>query len=69
MKKKFFVATILLAVFSFFMISSVFATNGMDSMVNGVRNAVGGAENAMEDAGRTAVNGVRDGMNTVDNTV
>lgn len=41
---------------------SVFA---MGDAVNGVRNAVGGAENAVEDVGNGIVGGVRSGLNTL----
>ena len=41
---------------------SVFA---MGDTVNGIRNAVGGAENAVEDVGNGIVGGVRSGLNTL----
>lgn len=67
MKKKLFVVAILLAIFSFSLISSAFANVNMDTAVNGVRNFVGGAENVIEDAGQGVTNGVKNGMNTIDN--
>lgn len=67
MKKKLFVTAILLAIFSFAFVSFTFAANGMDEAVNGVRNFVGGAENVVEDAGKGAVTGIRDGLNTIGN--
>ena len=68
MTNKILIVTTLLVAFLFFATSYTFAANNMGSdMVNGVRNVVGGAENAIEDAGRGIVNGVRSGTNTVEN--
>ncbi len=67
MKKKFLAIAILFAVFSFALVSYTFAANGMDKAVNDVRNFVGGAENVVEDAGKGAVDGIRDGINTIGN--
>ena len=64
MKNKFFIVATLLAILSLFAVSYTFATT---NAVNDVRNAVGGAENVIEDTGKGIANGVRDGMNTVEN--
>ena len=67
MKKKLFITAIVLAIFTFAFIPNVFANTDMDNAVNGIRNFVGGAENVMEDAGKSVVNGVKDGANAVGN--
>lgn len=67
MKKKLFIAAILLSIFTFAFIPNVFANTGMDNAVNGIRNFVGGAENVVEDAGKGVVDGVKDGVNAVGN--
>lgn len=64
MKNKFFIVATLLAILSLFAVSYTFATT---NAVNDVRNAVGGAENVIEDTGKGIANGVRNGMNTVEN--
>ena len=67
MKKKLFITAIVLAIFTFAFIPNAFANTDMDNAVNGIRNFVGGAENVMEDAGKSVVNGVKDGANAVGN--
>ena len=67
MKKKLFITAIVLAIFTFAFIPNAFENTDMDNAVNGIRNFVGGAENVMEDAGKSVVNGVKDGANAVGN--
>ena len=67
MKKKLFITAIVLAIFAFAFIPNVFANTDMDNAVNGIINFVGGAEIVMEVAGKSVVNGVKDGANAVGN--
>lgn len=68
MKKKFIISTIILTIITLFTIPYAFAaTKGMDNVVNGVRNFVGGTENVIENAGRDAADGIRSGINGVEN--
>ena len=64
MKKKCFIVATLLVIFSLFAVSYTFATT---NTVNNIRNAVGGAENVIEDAGKGITTGIKDGINTVEN--
>ena len=75
MYKKLLIATsiLIMAIFSF---SVCFANNGLQEAAEGVRNVVGGAENAIEDAARdvsntskNVTNNIEHGANTVGNTV
>lgn len=60
MKKRFFAIATLLVIFSFFMVPYTFAANkNMNNAVNNIRNAVGGTENVVEDAGKGIVNGIK----------
>lgn len=48
---------------------SCYATDGNSSVVNGVRNVVGGAENAIENGAKGLGNAVKDGAGAIGNTV
>lgn len=61
MKRKILLSFVLSILFLSIAISSF----AMDSMVNGVRNVVGGTENMIENAGNNISNGVKNGLNTV----
>ena len=58
MKKKIYISIFAIVAITLFSFSYTFANNDMTS-VDGIRNAVGGAENVVEDAGRGLVDGVR----------
>ena len=64
MNKKLFLSILFLIITISFCFSYSFATN---NPVDGVRNVVGGAENVVEDAAKGVTNGVREGMNKVEN--
>lgn len=66
MKKSIFIISFImfLLIFSF---SCVFANNDSETLVNNVRNAVGGAENVVEDAAKGTAGAIKDGFNTVGN--
>lgn len=64
MKKKFVFSTIAFLSILFFSFCSVFAA---DDMKDGVRNAVGGAENVVEDAAKGTVGAVRNGIDNIGN--
>ena len=70
MKKKFYITLLTLVSIIFFSFSYTFAANDM-SVVDGIRNVVGGAENVVEDAGKGVVDGVRNvtsgGENVMEN--
>lgn len=63
MKKKLFFSILFLIITTTFCFSYSFATN---NPVDSIRNAVGGAENVVEDAAKGVTNGVREGMNKVE---
>lgn len=66
MKKKILFSTVIaFAVCLMFSFSCVFATN--TNPVDGIRNFVGGAENAMEDAATGITNGIRNTTRTMTN--
>lgn len=64
MKRKVLFAIILTSIISLFSFTYTFAANGL---VDGIRNTVGGAENAVEGAGSAIGNTIRNGMNTLEN--
>lgn len=70
MKKKLYITIITLLAILTFSISYTFAANNI-TVVDGIRNVVGGAENVMENAGNGIVSGVRNitsaGQNTMEN--
>ncbi len=70
MKKKLYITLLTLVAIIFFSFSYTFAANDM-SVVDGIRNVVGGAENVVEDAGKGVVDGVRNvtsgGENVMEN--
>ena len=61
MKRKFLLSFVLTVLF----LSIAVYSFAMDNMVNGVRNVVGGTENAIENVGNNISNGVKSGLNTV----
>ena len=63
MSKK-FILFIVVFVISLFTVSYTFAAN---NAVDNVRNAVGGAENVIENAGKGIGNVIKDGTNTLEN--
>ena len=48
-------------------ISIAISSFAVGNIVNGVRNAVGGTENALEDVGNDITSGIRNGFNTMEN--
>jgi len=70
MKKKLYITLFTLLAILTFSFSYTFAANNI-AVVDGIRNVVGGAENAMEDAGNGIVSGIRNvtsaGQNTMEN--
>lgn len=70
MKSKILIVTLLVFSILILSISYTFAAN-QQNVVQGIRNAVGGAENVVEDAGKGIVDGVRNitsaGQNTMEN--
>ena len=67
MKRKILFATIISCIILLFSVSYTFANTGLDNVTNGIRNFVGGTENALEDAGSAITGTVRNGMNTLGN--
>lgn len=71
MKKKIYIAIFMLIATLTISYSYCFANNTMSTAVDGIRNAVGGAENVVEDAGKGVVEGIRNitdaGENTMEN--
>ena len=61
MKKRFLIISIITILF----ISIAIPSFAMDNVANGIRNFVGGTENAIENAGNNIANGVKNGLNTV----
>ena len=61
MKKRFLLISIITVLF----ISIAIPVFAMDNVANGIRNFVGGTENAIENAGNNISNGVKNGLNTV----
>jgi len=66
MKIKIFIVS-LITIISLFFVSYTFATNTMNTLTNGVRNVVGGAENVVESTGSAIGNMVQGGMNAINN--
>ena len=68
MKRKALIISIIAVIISLFSISYTFAANDkIGNMANGIRNAVGGAENVVEGVGNSVGRAVQSGMNTVGN--
>lgn len=68
MNKRLLIATIITIFLSIILsFSYCFATDENMSVVDGIRNFVGGAENVIEDAGSGIVNGVKSGINGTEN--
>lgn len=65
MKRKILFISIVAFIISLFSVSYTFAAK--NNMVDGIRNAVGGAENVVENAGSAVGKAVQGGMNTVTN--
>ncbi len=63
MKKRFLLTLVVTILFTSIAISSF----AMDNVVNGIRNAVGGAENTIENIGSDVAGGIRNGFNTLQN--
>ena len=61
MRKRFLIISIITILF----ISIAIPSFAMDNVANGIRNFVGGAENAIENVGNNISNGVKNGLNTV----
>lgn len=70
MSKKLFIVLFVLTIISILSFTYTFAANNVDP-VNGIRNAVGGAENVVEDAGKGIAEGIRNitagGENVMEN--
>lgn len=62
MKKRFLLTLIATILF----ISIAFYSFAMDNVASGVRNAVGGTENVLEDIGNDVTSGIRNGFNTME---
>ena len=58
MKKKLYIAIIILFAILFLSFSYSFATDN-STVVDGIRNVVGGAENTLENAGNGVMNGIK----------
>lgn len=70
MKKKLFASILFLVITLIFSFSYTFAANETgDNPIEGIRNFVGGAENAMEDAAGNIANGVRNITGSAENTM
>ena len=71
MKKKIYISLLILLVVSVFSFSFTYATDNT-TIVDGIRNVVGGAENTLENAGNGVVSGIRNvtsaGQNMMENT-
>ena len=67
MKRKVLIISVIGIIISLFSISYTFAANNMNNMAQGIRNAVGEAENVVEGAGSAVGRVVQDGMNTIGN--
>ncbi len=68
MKKKTLISIVTLFAVILFGVSSFASNDNMGSdAVNGVRNAVGGAENVVEDAAKGIAGGIRDGISDMEN--
>lgn len=71
MKKKIYISLLILLVVSVLSFSFTYATDNM-TVVDGIRNVVGGAENTLENAGNGVVSGIRNvtsaGQNMMENT-
>lgn len=72
MKKKIYFSIILFTSILMFSLTCCFAenmNNGGQEVVNGIRNAVGGAENVMEDTATGIVNGIKNGTSSLENSM
>lgn len=68
MKKKFYITILTIIAVVALSFSYTFAANDIP-VVDGIRNAVGGAENVVENAGKGVVDGVRNITNAGENTM
>lgn len=68
MKRLLMFTAILFTVIAFATSYSYANNSTMEQMKDSIRNAVGGAENVVEDAGKDASNGIKDGFNSIGNT-
>lgn len=64
MKKSIFIISFILVAL-FFSFSYVLATNDGNTMINNVRNTIGGAENVVENTANDITGAVKNGFNTV----
>lgn len=68
MKRLLMFTAILFTVIAFATSYSYANNSTMEQMKDSIRNAVGGAENVVEDAGKDASNSIKDGFNSIGNT-